>query len=119
MKQMQMKKVGLNQCKKMVEFIRVEAGPVGASTGLKFMLDDCLRQFDSAQGLGSHRVHYQSVIVRKSKEESVLQQELQDNHDATVFLCQTQENSNSRKIRLADKPSNVKRNPTRKGKIRG
>ena len=71
----------------MGEFIRVEVVPVCASSGLKHMSDDCLRQFDSVQGLRSHRVHCQSSIVRKSKEELVLQQDLQDNHDTTVFLC--------------------------------
>ena len=68
-------------------FIRVEAGPVDVSAGLKHMCDDFLRQFDSAQGLGSHRAHYQSAIARTSKEESDLQQDLQANHDATVLLC--------------------------------
>ena len=71
----------------MGEFIRVEAGPVGASAGLKHMCDDFLRQFDIAQGLGSHRAHCQSAIARTSKEESALQQDLQANHDATVLLC--------------------------------
>ena len=42
------------------------------------------------------------------------QQDLQDNHDITAFLCQTQENINSSKRRLVGKPSNVKRNSTRK-----
>ena len=73
----------------MGEFIRVEAGPVGACTGLKHMCDDYLRHFDSTQGLESYRVHYQSSIVRKSKEETVLQQELQDNNVTTVLLSQT------------------------------
>ena len=109
-----MKKVGPNQYKKMGEFLRVEAGPVGTSGGLKHMCNDCLHQFDSAQGLGSHRVNCESAIARKSKEESVFQQDLQDNHDTIVILCKTQENSSSRKRRLADKPSNIKHNSTRK-----
>ena len=88
----------------MGEFVRVEAGPVGASVGLKHARNDCLCQFDSAQGLGSHRVHCQSDIARTSKKESALQQDLQENCDATAFLCQTPENSNTSKRRLADKP---------------
>ena len=59
-------------------------------------------------------MHFQSAITCASKEESDLQQDLQENHDTTVFLCRTLDNVNSSKRRLADNPSNVKRNSTRK-----
>ena len=44
----------------------------------------------------------------------MLQHVLQGNHHVAVFLHEVQENSSSRKRRLVGKPSNVKRNSTRK-----
>jgi len=41
--QIQMRKVQKNQFKKVGEFVRVEAGPVGKHGGVKQMCDDCLR----------------------------------------------------------------------------
>ena len=112
-KQIQMKKVRKNQYKKLGEFVRVESGPVGKSGGVNHMCDDCMRQFNSPQGLGSHRINCEAAIANKAKDELTFQQDLQKNHDTTVFL-QKHKSQEGNTGGTKRKPAEEKRNATRK-----
>ena len=81
-----MKKVGKNQYRKVGEFIRVESSPAATAGVFKSICDDCLRQFENKQGLGSHRVHCKAAITKQAKDEALCMKETQDTHDSTVFI---------------------------------
>ena len=50
------------------------------------MCDDCLRQFDNKQGLGSYRSPCKAAIVKQAEDEALYIHDIQDTHSSTVFV---------------------------------
>ena len=81
-----MKQVGKNQYKQVGEFIRIESSPATTIGVFKHMCDDCLRQFDNKQGLGSYRSPCKAAIVKQAEDEALYIHDIQDTHYSTVFV---------------------------------
>ena len=109
--QKRMKKVGKNQYRKVGEFIRIESSPAATAGVFKSICDDCLRQFENKQGLGSHRVHCKAAITKQAKDEALCMKETQDTHDSTVFIPN---NVSGGDVKTRKSTGDAERNRTRK-----